>query len=50
MARTKKDTKLQAALKRSAAARGYVPGTARYNRYVWGGMNAIMARKAGGGK
>jgi hypothetical protein len=48
MPRTKKETKLQKALKRSAEARGLTPGTPRYNRYVYGGMNAIMKRKAGG--
>jgi len=43
--RTKKETKLQKALKRSAAAQGFAPGSDRYNRYVYGGMNAIMKRK-----
>jgi hypothetical protein len=45
-----KDSKLRAALKRSAVARGYTPGSERYNRYVYGGMNAVLARSGKGGK
>ena len=45
MPRTKKETKLQKALKKSAMAQGFTPGSDRYNRYVYGGMNAIMKRK-----
>jgi len=48
MPRGKKETTLERALKRSAAAQGLKPGTERYNKYVYGTMNKIMARKAGG--
>ena len=46
----KKETKLQKALHKSAAAQGIEPGSARYNRYVWGTMNRISAKRAAQGK
>ena len=45
-----KETKLQRALKKSASAQGLEPGSPRYNRYVWGTMNKISAKKARQGK
>jgi hypothetical protein len=47
---SKKDTKLQKALKKSAAAQGLEPGTPRYDRYVYGTMNKISAKKHAAGK
>jgi hypothetical protein len=49
MQSAKKDSKLRAALKRSAEARGYTPGSPKYNTYVYGGMNAVL-KKSGKGK
>ena len=45
-----KETKLQKALRKSAAAQGIEPNTPRYNRYVWGTMNRISAKRAAAGK
>ena len=43
--------KIEEALKRSARARGYEPGTDKYRRYVYGTLTRIKAgRKANGGK
>lgn len=47
---SKKETKLQRALKKSAAAQGIQPGTPRYYRYVNGTMNKISAKKHREGK
>ena len=50
MPKQRKDTKLQKALKKSAAAQNLEPGSPRYNRYVYGTMNKISARKTREGK